>query len=95
MTQYELMVIVDPSLGDKGIQSTLDDLKKVIDSVKGKITKEDIWGEKDLAYKIHGSHKWFYALFDIDIDGPSLKEATNSINLIQGIWRNMFVKKGS
>lgn len=95
MTHYEFMVIVDPTLGDKGIESTLDTLKGLITSNKWKIVKEDIWGEKTLAYKINGSTKWHYSLFDIEIDASALKELTKSINLTKGIWRNMFVKKGA
>lgn len=57
MTQYELMVIVDPSLGDKGIETTLGTLKTLITSAKGKIIKEDVWGDRALAFKINGSSR--------------------------------------
>ncbi|MDR2640767.1 MAG: 30S ribosomal protein S6 [Candidatus Peribacteria bacterium] len=30
--------------------------------------KEDIWGDRKLAYKINGSEKGFYALFDLELD---------------------------
>ncbi len=95
MTQYELMVLVDPSLWEKGIEDVLGTLKTLISDRKGKIAKEDVWGEKTLWYKISGSSKWYYAIYDVEIDGKELKELTKSINLTKGIWRHLFVKKGS
>lgn len=95
MTQYELMVLVDPSLWEKGIEDTLETLRGLVKGRKGKIEKEELWGEKTLGYKIHTSNKGYYALFNIEIGGTELKELTKSINLTKGIWRHIFVKKGS
>lgn len=95
MTQYELMVMVEPALWEKGIEDVLWTLKDLIKDGKGKIEKEDVWGEKLLGYKIHGSTKAYYMIYTLDIEGTKLKELTKSINLTKGIWRHLFVKKGS
>lgn len=92
MTQYELMVIIDQNAGEKAIEATLDSLRTLVKNHDGKITKEDIWGTKTLAYKIHGSTQGYYALFNLELDGKELKELTKELNLVKPIWRNMFVK---
>ena len=93
MNQYELMVIIDPTLSEKDRDEVVTSLKKEITSHKGKVTKEDLWWERKFAYKINGSDVGFYILFDVSLSGDALKVITNTINLNKSIWRNMFVKK--
>lgn len=92
MTNYELMLIVDPSLSEKDIDSNLEDVKKLLNK-NWKITKEDIWGNKKLAYKINKSERGFYALYELDLDWTKIKDINGALNLNLNIWRYMFVKK--
>lgn len=91
MTHYELMLIIDPTLGEDDKNTTLETVRTLITTHKWKIEKEDIWGEKKFAYKIKGSQTGFYALFYIEIDGTSLQDITKTMNLDTHIWRFMFV----
>ncbi|NUJ98224.1 30S ribosomal protein S6 [Candidatus Gracilibacteria bacterium] len=95
MNKYELMLILDPKLSDDEKTSTLDTIKKTITDNAGSIEKEDVWGEKKLAYKINKSDVGFYVLLQIELEGSKLKELTNTINLLKKVWRNMFVKQDS
>lgn len=92
MTQYECMFIINPSIGEKEIAATLSVLKENIEKA-GKIIKEDLWGEKKMAYKINGSSKGYYGLLDIEIDGKEIKTMNTTLNLTPNLWRYMFVKK--
>ena len=51
MAQYECMFIINPSIGEKEIETTLSFVRDTL-SKAGKIEKEDIWGDKKMAYKI-------------------------------------------
>lgn len=95
MVNYELMLIIDPSLSEDDSKSTLENIKSILAENKAKIVKEDLWGEKKLSYKINKSEKGFYALFDLDIDWKLIKEINKVFNLNKNIWRYMFVKQGS
>lgn len=53
MANYELMMILDPKAGEKVITASVDGVKKALKDVKAKVTNEDVWGEKKLAYKIN------------------------------------------
>ena len=92
MTQYECMFIINPSIGEKEIQAAITLIKENIEKA-GKIVKEDLWGEKKMAYKIKGSSKGYYGLLDVEIDGKEIKTMNNIFNLNGNIWRYMFVKK--
>ena len=95
MSKYELMVILDPSISEEERNTSIENLKSLIEKNSWKIEKEDIWGEKTLAYKIKSSKKGFYILFDIEIDCKNIAKYNSSINLDNNIWRYMFVKKES
>lgn len=93
MANYEMMVILDPTLSDADSKETIKIITKIVKDAKGKVTKEDIWGEKKLAYKINGSQTGFYCLFDLELDGTKIKTLNGTLNLEKNIWRYMFVNK--
>ncbi len=95
MAQYELMLILNPSVSDADRTETLSNVKALFEKNSVKIEKEDIWGDKKLAYKINSSDRGFYVLFDLELDGTAIKNMTNSMNLESNVWRYMFVKKAS
>lgn len=95
MAKYEMMLIVDPSLSDEDKGSLLSELKELFNSNSVKIEKEDIWWDKKLAYKINKSDRWYYVLFDLEMDGKLIKDLSKTINLNKDIFRYMFVKKES
>jgi small subunit ribosomal protein S6 len=56
MNKYEFMLIIDPNLSEEEKNVTLATIKNEITQAGGKIEKEDIWGERKLAYKINKSN---------------------------------------
>ena len=95
MANYELMVITDPSLSEEERTKSLDELKKLFKDNSVTIEKEDVWGDKKLAYKINKSERGFYILLDLYMDGKLIKDLSKTINLDKNIWRYMFIKKES
>jgi len=79
MKNYELMVIVDPTLSEEEKTANLDSLKAILEEAGAKIEKEDVWGEKKLAYKINKQNKWFYVLFNLELDWTKIKEISKKI----------------
>jgi len=92
MVNYELMMIVDPTLSDEERTAKIDAVKSVLDKAGAKITKEDIIGDKKLAYKINKKDRAFYVLYNLELDWTKIKEISTEINLNRSIWRYMFVK---
>jgi small subunit ribosomal protein S6 len=87
------MAIINPSLSEEDRNSSIDNLKSILEKAWTKVEKEDIWGEKKLAYKINRSTTGFYILLDLDLDWTKIKDISKEINLDRNIWRYMFVKK--
>jgi len=92
MVNYELMMIVDPTLSDEERTAKIDAVKSVLDKAGAKIIKEDVWGDKKLAYKINKKDRAFYVLYTLELDWTKIKEISTEMNLNRSIWRYMFVK---
>lgn len=91
MANYELMMILNPAVGEEALTSSIDGIKKVLAEAKATIEKEDVWGEKKLAYKIKGSDTGHYILWNLELDGKTIKTLNTTFNLDGNIWRYMFV----
>lgn len=89
--KYELMVIVDMSIGQAKIDKRLESIRKQINK-DGKIFFEDIWGERDLAYAIKKMDRGYYAIFDFTFDASEMKEFETSLRLETEILRHLIVK---
>jgi small subunit ribosomal protein S6 len=95
MANYELMMIVDPTISESDRDSSIKELKALFKKNKVKVENEDVWGDKKMAYKINKSDRGFYYLYDLNMDGKLISEISKTINLDKNIWRYMFSKKES
>lgn len=92
MVKYELMLILNPTLSKEDRESSLTNLKDMLNNAWSKIEKEDIWWDKKMAYKINSSDRWFYVLYNLELDGKNIINFTKQMNLDSTIWRHMFVR---
>ena len=49
---YELVYIVRPDYGDDGINTLNERLKQVISAQSGEVQTTELWGKRNLAYRI-------------------------------------------
>ena len=92
MVKYEFMIIVDPTISEEERNKKIDAVKSILDKAGAKITNEDVWGDKKLAYKINKQDRAFYVLYTLELDWTKIKEISTQINLNRNIWRYMFTK---
>ena len=91
MANYEFMMILNPSVGEAALTSSIDTVKSALTTAGATIAKEDVWGEKKLSYKIKGSETGYYILWTLELDGKKIKTLNTNLNLDGNIWRYMFV----
>ena len=89
-TKYELMVIINPDLGMDDITKRLDETRKLL--AGGKTFFEDVWGMRDLMYKIKKHDRGFYAVFDFTLDQGLIRELDTTLRLEPEVLRHMIVK---
>ncbi|MCK9273128.1 30S ribosomal protein S6 [Candidatus Gracilibacteria bacterium] len=92
MKKYELMFILNPELQEDDKNSLISEIKKELKQAGVKVTQEDDWGVKDLAYKIRNSSTGHYILYSIESDGKSFFDLTKLFNIKKDIWRHIFIK---
>ncbi len=86
------MLILNPLLGDAGAATFLGEVKSELEAVGVKIEKEDIWGVRDLAYKINNSPTGYYVLYTLGLEKGNFFSVIKSFNLKKDMWRHMFVR---
>ncbi len=91
MAQYELMMILNPQTGQEQLDNSMVAVKNTLSEAGATIEKENIWGEKKMAYKIRNSSKGYYILYSLELDGTKIAEISKLFNLDGIIWRYMFV----
>lgn len=93
MANYELMLIIDSKLTEEERTESINELKASFEKFSVKVEKEDVWGDKKLAYKINKTDRGFYILYDLELDGKIIKPLSESINLNRPVVRYMFTRK--
>lgn len=68
MRTYELVVVVKPSVKEADRKKLLDQVKEWLGKIK--ITKEDDWGQKALAYPIKKEDAGYY--YQLFLEGEDL-----------------------
>lgn len=67
-------------------------IKEIITSSKGKIQKEETWGEKLLMYPIKKKEKAFYFHWLIDVAEDEMNEMKKKLNFNEKMVRYLLLK---
>jgi ribosomal protein S6 len=92
MRQYELMMILDPSLAESDRTALIADIETELAQAGAKVVTADHPGERELAYRIHGSTTGYYLLYTLDKESGDFQSAISAFNIKTNIWRHMFVR---
>ncbi|GAB1468346.1 30S ribosomal protein S6 [Candidatus Cloacimonadota bacterium] len=91
---YELMVILSPSLNADEANSLNDGILAQIVENGGEIIKTDPWGRRMLAYPINKVQEAYYYVNYIKLDSQAVKPLKRLYNINENIMRHMFVARG-
>eukprot|EP00746_Dinoflagellata_sp_MGD_P055341 gnl/MRDRNA2_/MRDRNA2_240936_c0_seq1.p1 gnl/MRDRNA2_/MRDRNA2_240936_c0~~gnl/MRDRNA2_/MRDRNA2_240936_c0_seq1.p1 ORF type:complete len:122 (-),score=27.91 gnl/MRDRNA2_/MRDRNA2_240936_c0_seq1:139-504(-) len=72
MNKYETVFIVTPVLSDDQVAETVDKFKKFVESNDGKVTHQENWGLRKLAYPIQNKTTGFYHLMEFEVPGEAI-----------------------
>ncbi|OGY23154.1 MAG: 30S ribosomal protein S6 [Candidatus Woykebacteria bacterium RBG_13_40_15] len=93
-SEYELMVVLRVDLSESNRETTLDEIKKLIEGKKGKIVSAEPWGARDLAYKIKNQEKGFYTLVNFNAESQIPNFLNSKLKLMEELLRYLVVRKG-
>jgi small subunit ribosomal protein S6 len=93
MRTYELVIVVDPRLGDDEVVALTEDYKKMIAAGGAEITKEESWGRRKLAYPIQKMNEAKYVLLGVKTNGKNpLPEVEHRLRQNDKVLRYLTVR---
>ncbi len=92
MNNYNLTLVLKSSLDEKERKALLDTMTKKLSGAEGKVTKEDMWGNKDLSYPIKRQTQGFIAHFEITADPKDAKSIDKVLKVEEDILRYLLVR---
>ena len=92
MRQYEIMVLLDPTLDERTVAPSLDTFLNVIRGDGGTVDKVDIWGRRRLAYEIAKHAEGIYAIVDVKAEHKTVSELDRQLNLNESVLRTKVMR---
>lgn len=92
MNSYYLTLVLKPEMEEKQRKAFLDAMVKKITGSDGKVKKEDLWGIRELSYKIKKQNKGFFAHFELETDPSSVKGLDKTLKTEEDIIRFLLVR---
>lgn len=90
---YELMFIVSPEIGEADSTKKLEEIKNAIATAGGKITAEDNWGMREMAFRIRKQERGIYFVVNFNLEERSkIAEFEKMLFLDNVILRHMLMK---
>lgn len=92
MRDYELVIILSSKLDKKKQEQIIAKLKKTLTSLKGKITKEEKWGQKNFAFPIKKQLQGSFHIFNFFLNEEKLIDFKKKILIEEGILRYLLIR---
>ena len=92
MALYEHVFIARQEISAQQVEGLVDMMTAVLEENGGKITKNEYWGLKSLAYRVKKNRKGHYTLLNIDASHEAVAELERRISLNDDIIRHMTLR---
>ena len=73
-------------------KALLDSISKKMVGEDGEIKKMDLWGQKDLSYRIKGNSKGFYVHMELEANPKNAKGLDKTLKLEEDILRYLIIR---
>lgn len=89
LKRYELMLILSGDMPEKEFFDAVEKIKQMLaENTKG-IAYEDIWGKRELVYKIKRHRFGYYVIFNFDADPKNVAEIKMNVKLNPHVLRHL------
>ena len=92
MRNYEVMVILDPSLEERTVEPSLDKYLNVVRKDGGSVESVDVWGRRRLAYEINKQAEGIYAVVSLTAEPATVKELDRQLGLNESVLRTKVLR---
>ena len=92
MNQYELTFILDEKAGVEEGKKKTAELTAFVEKFGGKVTKEEPWGRRELAYEINRNRSGYYVTLWMDLPSASVRLIEQELRFDESIIRSLVTK---
>ena len=89
---YEVVFIIDPTVGDDEVMRLSESVQKIITGQGGTITKTEVMGKRQLAYEINHKKDGTYVLLEVEGSGAEIAELERRMRVNDQILRYMTIR---
>lgn len=92
LRDYELMVVLNPEIGDDVISESLERLSQGVTSRGGEVVDVNHWGRRRLAYPISRHLEGNYVVSQIKMDPGEVPGLEGSLRISEDVIRHLVVR---
>ena len=92
MPLYESVFIARQDISATQVEALAQKITEIITAQGGKVTKNEYWGLKNLAYRIKKNRKGHYTLLNIDAPAAAIKEMERNMRIDEDVLRYLTVR---
>ena len=92
MRDYEMMIIIDPTVDERNLGIFVDKLLQVVPAEGGSVEKVDIWGKRRLAYDINKRSEGIYVVLNMKSTPATAQELDRQLGLNEVILRTKLLR---
>ncbi|MBT3343228.1 MAG: 30S ribosomal protein S6 [Gemmatimonadetes bacterium] len=92
--RYELVLLIDPQIGESQIETTIDGYKQRLEEANAEVSHVDHWGQRKMAYTsaaLQGRQQAFYVLFQFDAPPELIETLEAAMKLDEAVLRYLFI----
>jgi small subunit ribosomal protein S6 len=92
MALYEHVVLVRQDATAQQVEALVEQYKSIIEQNGGKVTKNEYWGVKTLAFRIKKNRKAHFSLLNIDAPHAAVNEVERLEAISEDVIRSMTIR---
>ena len=92
MRKYEVMILIDPTVEERQVDSVMEKYLKVVTDEKGTVDKVDVWGKRRLAYEIQNKSEAIYVVLNVTCEPAAVQEIDRLFAIDEKIMRTKVMR---
>ena len=93
MTEYEVLLLLDPELADEKQAEIVERVKTLVTEGGGSFERHDPWGRRKLAYPIEKKDDGIYHLLTFSAPPETLDELSRVLKIDDDVLRHMATRR--
>lgn len=93
MSSYYLTLVLKPDQDEGKRKSLLEGLVQKATGDSGKVSKEDLWGIRDLSYPIKKQNKGFFAHFELETEPEMANTIDKMLRVEEDVLRYLLIRR--